>query len=142
MDASRELLTAMLNALRADTAVTAKVGQRIVDRPQGRNGKPAAAYPYISVGPSTAVPDDAACITSEELTLQLDVWTSGDDNAFASSECRDIAAAVKRRLHNADFTLSENALVTLTWELTRILDDPNPAIRHGAVQFTAIVETP
>lgn len=142
MDASRELLTAMLNALRSEPAVTSLVGNRIVDRPQGRDGKPAAGYPYISVGPSTGLPADADCIVAEELSLQLDVWTWGADSSFASSQCRELASAIKRVLHEAEFDLTDNALVTLTWELTRILDDPNPAIRHGAVQFTAIVETP
>jgi hypothetical protein len=142
MDAGTELLRSMLDALRATSAVTDLVEDRISDRPQGRLGTPAAVYPYISVGPTTSIPDDFDCLDGEEITLQLDVWTSGDDVAFASVQCREISDIIKRRLHNADLVLAENALVTLTWATTRILDDPNPAIRHGAVQFTATVETP
>lgn len=142
MDAGTELLRAMLDDLRATPAVNDVVQGRIFDRPPGRAGKPSAGYPAISLGPSTSIPDDVDCIDGEEITVQFDVWTTGDDVAFASGQCREIANAIKRRLHNADLTLTVNALVTLTWSLTRIIDDPNPAIRHGVVQFTATIETP
>jgi hypothetical protein len=142
MDASVELIRSMLDRLRADATVTQMVGDRIVDRPSGRVGSPTGGFPYISVGPTSSIPADFDCMDGEELTVQLDIWTTGDNGAFASVDCRTITNAVKRSLHNADLALADNALVTLTWELTRILDDPNPAIRHGAIQFTAIVETP
>lgn len=142
MDASTELLRSMLDALRSTPAVNDVLQGRIFDRQPGRSAAPIAAYPHLSVGPSTSIPDDFDCLDGEEITLQLDIWTSGDDVAFASSQCREIANNIKRRLHNAELALTINALVTLTWSLTRIIDDPNPAIRHGAIQFTATVETP
>lgn len=143
MDASVELLTAALNRLRATTAVTMFVGQRIFDRvPEQQDGTPAVAWPYISLGPSSAIPDDYDCVDGEEITIQFDVWTSGSDEAFGSTQCRKISGAVKRALHDVDLALTVNALVTLQWETTRIVDDPNPAISHGVVTFTATVETP
>jgi hypothetical protein len=142
MDAATELLRAMLDALRATASVNDVLEGRIFDRQPGRNGSPVAAYPHLSLGPTTSLPDDFDCLDGEEITIQLDVWTSGDNSAFASTQCREISDAIKRRLHNAELPLTVNALVTLTWAGTRILDDPNPAIRHGAVQFTATVETP
>lgn len=144
MDASVELVRAMFDRLRADSALMALLGgaAKIVDRQRDRDGKPTAAYPYLSLGPSTSIPADFDCLVGEELTIQLDVWSTGSEGAHGSVECRNISSAVKRALHEQELPLTDNALVTLTWELTRILDDPNPAIRHGAIQFTAIVETP
>lgn len=143
MDASLELLTAALNALRASASVTEYVGQGIFDRvPERQDGTANVSFPYISVGPSSAIPDDIDCVDAEEITFQLDVWTSGSDDAFGSTQCRKISGAVKRALHDVELPLTVNALVTLQLETMRIVDDPNPAISHGVLTFTATVETP
>lgn len=143
MDAGYELILAAITKLRETATVTAFVGTRIYDRvPENQDGTPNVPFPYISMGPSTSIPDDFECITGEEETIQFDVWSSGSGEAYGSVECRMICGAVKRALHDAELTLSVNALVSLQHELTRILDDPNPAINHGAIQFTATVETP
>ncbi len=143
MDASYELILAAINRLRATTAVTTLVGTRIYDRvPEDQSGNPAVAFPYISLGPSTSIPDDFDCMDGEEVTIQFDVWTSGSGEAFGSVQCRKISGAIKRALHDVDLTLTTNALVSFQHELTRILRDPNPAITHGVIQFTGTVETP
>jgi hypothetical protein len=143
MDASLELLTAALARLRTTTAVTDFVGQHIYDRvPEKQDGTPNVPFPYISVGPSSSTPDDFDCMDGEEITIQFDVWTSGSDDAYGSAQCRKIAGAVKRALHGVDLALTVNALVSLELETLRIIDDPNPAISHGVVTFTATVETP
>jgi hypothetical protein len=143
MDASFELIRAALDTLRASPAVTALVGQRLYDRvPEKQDGTPNVAFPYVSLGPSTSIPRDYDCLFGEEITIQFDAWTNGPGEAFGSVQCRKICDAVKRALHEAELTLQDNALVTLNWEMTRVLDDPNPAIAHGVIQFTAVVETP
>lgn len=143
MDASYELMRAAIDALRADAAVSTFVGDRIFDRvPEQQSGAPDVPYPYISLGPGVSIPDDYDCLDGEEITIQFDVWSSGGGESFGSVECRKICGAVKRVLHDAELSLTVNALVSLQWELTRVLDDPEPAINHGVVQFTAIIETP
>lgn len=143
MDASYELILAAVTALRADTAVTALVAGRIYDRvPENQDGTPNVPFPYISIGPSSSIPDDFDCLDGEEITIQFDVWSSGPGEAFGSVECRKICGAVKRALHDVALPLTANALVSIQHEMTRVIDDPNPAINHGVVQFTAQVETP
>lgn len=143
MDASLELLTAALTRLRATAAVTDHVGANIFDRvPERQDGAPSVPFPYISMGPTSSVPEDFDCMDGETITFQIDVWTSGSDDAYGSAQCRKIAGAVKRVLHDKDLPLSVNALVSLELENLRIIDDPNPAISHGVVTFTATVETP
>ena len=143
MDASYELILGAINKLRATTAVTAMVGAKIYDRvPEKTDGTPNVTFPYISMGPSTSIPDDFDCMKGEEITLQFDVWSSGAGEAFGSVGCRKITSAIKRALHDVDLSLPTNALVTFQHEITRILRDPNPAITHGVIQFTATVETP
>lgn len=144
MDASVELLGAIFAQLRATATVTGYVGTRIYDRaPTSPDGKALPVpFPYVTNGPSTALPDDYDCLYGEEVTIQLDIWSSGAGEAASTAECRKICNAIKRALHDAELTLTINALVTLQWELTRIIPDPNPAIKHGVVQFTATIETP
>lgn len=143
MDASVELIKVMVAQLEATPEVTSLVGNRFYDRVPERQGKPRAdLYPYVSLGPSTAIPDDFDCMDGEEITVQFDVWSSGKDEAFGTVECRKICGAIKKALHNVDLSLSVNALVSLQHEMTRIIDDPNPAVSHGVIQFTAVVETP
>ncbi|MET3925937.1 DUF3168 domain-containing protein [Devosia sp. 2618] len=143
MDASYELILAAINRLRATPAVTSLVGTRIYDRvPEKTDGTPNVAFPYISMGPSTSIPDDFDCMDGEEITIQFDVWSSGAGEAFGSVECRKITGAMKRALHDVDLTLPVNALVVFRHEITRVLRDPNPAITHGVIQFSAVVETP
>ena len=145
-DASVELIEAMLVVLRANTSLTTILGgaDKIFDRvpTDEHTGQPLVGYPYMSLGPSTSIPDDYDCMDGEEITIQWDVWTSGNGEAYGSKLNRKICKLVKRTLHNNELALTNNALVSLQCELVRVGDDPNPAIGHGVVQFTAVVETP
>jgi len=138
-----ELVATALARLRAAPAVMAFVGAKIYDRvPEKQDGTPNVTSPYISFGPVSGSPDDADCSDAVEVTFQVDVWSWGNGEAYGSAECHKISDAVRRTLHNAEFALSANALVTLTCELFRILRDPDGVTNHGVVQFTAVVETP
>lgn len=136
-----ELITAIIAALKADATVSGYVGTKVFDRvPEKQNGEPSVATPYISMGPTSSVPDDFDCRDGEEITVQIDIWASGAGEAYTSTQCRKITDAVKRRLHDADLTLTENALVTLQTELVRVFRDPDGVTYHGVVQMTATVE--
>lgn len=140
MDPSYELILKMLEVMRSDPDLTALVAPEwIVDRlPDGIS----IQYPYISLGPTTSIPVDAECSPAEEINVQWDVWTSGPGEQFSSVMCRKICRRIKRALHDVDLALTINAMVTLQCDIIRILDDPNPAIRHGVVSLTGEVETP
>ena len=144
-DASIELISAQMTLLRASSPLQVLGVTKIYDRvPTQQDGSldPSVTHPYVSLGPSTSIPADYDCLDGEEITVQWDVWTSGDGDAFATVQLRKICKVLKRTLHGAELALINNALVSLEWEMTRIVDDPNPAIGHGVVMFTATVETP
>lgn len=133
-----ELVRAAMDALRADTMVASFIDMRIYDRPPQ---KPEPAFPYITVGPTSSIPDDADCSDAEEITIQLDVWSQGANEAYSSAECRRLIDAVKQVLHDADLTLADNALVTIQMSLKQIVREPDGITSHGILQFTATVET-
>lgn len=140
MDPSYELIAKMFEVMKARTSLTDLVpGTSIYDRaPDGV----ILTYPYISLGPTIVIPADAECSRAEEITVQWDVWTSGPNEQFGSVMCRKICHEIKLALHDVDLALTINAVVTLQCDMIRILDDPNPAIRHGVVSLTGEVETP
>jgi hypothetical protein len=138
-----ELKAAIIARLKADATVASFVGTKVYDRPPEKTGGGLnVTSPYISMGPWTSIPDDYDCMDGVEITGQVDAWSWGSGEAFGSAEVSKIADAVRRSLHDAEFSLSVNALVAIRWELTRILRDPDGVTNHAAIQFTATVETP
>lgn len=131
-----ELQSAIIARLRADAAVTAIVGQKSFDRvPADRNGNPTVEAPYISLGPSDELSDDAECVEAYEITMQIDAWSR--EPGFP--QVRQIADAVRRVL-KPELTLSSNALVTFEHRITRYLREPDGLGSHAAMTFTATVE--
>ena len=142
MDPSLELLTAVRMALLGDSTVSGLV-TGVYDRvPEKQGGAPNISSPYISFGPSDSFPDDYDCIDGEVVNIQVDVWSWGAGEAYSSVECRKIGKAIKNVLHDADLSLTTNALVTLYHTGTRILRDSDGVINHAACSFTSTIETP
>lgn len=138
MDPTTELLAAVLNRLRAIPAITAMVGTRIYDNPP--TGTNAPSSPYISVDGGDAISDDIECVNAYEITLQIDVWSWGDDTAHSSVQVRKLAHEIKKALNNYEVAFTTNALVSITHDFTRFLREDNDQVNHAAVTINAIVE--
>lgn len=137
-----ELIAAIIARLKADATVAGYVADRVYDRvPETKDGKPDARSPYIAFGSTTSTPEDADCIAAEEISIQIDCWSIGEGEAYSSAEVRKLARAVKQSLHEAEFTLTTNALASIQHERT-ITTRERGVTNHAAVQFIATVETP
>ncbi|KAB2743545.1 DUF3168 domain-containing protein [Brucella anthropi] len=132
MSVSVALQDLILARLKADPKVSELVADRIWDGPP-----PDPGFPYISIGPSDFVPDDADCIDMREETIQIDCWSREQGRKWP---CRQIVDAVVNALRHADGDLSNGALVETRINLARVIDDPDGIMAHGIVQFTAIIE--
>lgn len=145
MEPIYELRLAVLNKLRQSAALATIVGVKIFDRvPEKQvNGVPVAdvTSPYISLGPATAISDDADCIDGLEITVQVDGWSWGAGLAYSSVQASQIAGEVRKALLDGQLALSVNALVSIRHELTRILRESDGITNHAVIQFTALVET-
>jgi hypothetical protein len=145
MEPIYELRLAALNKLRQVAALTAIVGTKIYDRvPERQAGGVLVAdvtSPYISMGPTTAISEDADCIDGLEVTFQIDAWSWGSGLAYGSVQASQIAGEVRKALHDVDLELSVNALVSIRHEMTRILRESDGITNHAVIQFTAVVET-
>lgn len=132
-DPSLDLQKAIINALKADNAVKALVGNpaRVYDKIPG-----GATFPYVSYGSDQVLSDDADCLTAYEVFVQLDVWS----RANGQPEMKRIAGAIRAVLHDAELELDEHALVLLEHQQTRYLDDPDGITSHAAITLRALAD--
>lgn len=141
MDPTYELTAAVIARLKADATVAAHCVNRIYDRaPDAASGTPPPS-PYVSMGPSDAVTDDAECIDAQEVTMQIDCWSRGSNEAFSSKQVRQIAGAIRASLHDEEFTIGENALATIRHRITRYQRESDGVTNRAIITITAIVET-
>ena len=132
MDPTLELVGAIIARLKAFSAVSAIVSDRVHDSPP-----PDYPYPHISIGPSSYQSDDADCLISGEVMVQIDAWSN---QGLTKSEVRRMAEAIRSALRDWHPTLTTNALVTLEHWRTDYLRDGE--IQHASVRFNAIIEQP
>ena len=137
-DASYEALAAVLAALKVDATVSGLVGAKVYDRPP--EGDNAPTSPYISAGPTTAQRTDATCISAKEVFIQIDAWSWGPGLAYGSAQVRAIADAVERAIHQKNFSLATNRLVSIEHRNTLVLLDADGATHHAVINFVAYTE--
>ena len=136
-----ELQGALYQALTGSAAVMGLVhavyhDTRLAD-PQVAGGAPwGAAEAYISFGPETGQPASFDEINLTAQTVQLDVWSRRPGRV----QCKAICWAVRQLLDGARLALPTHAHVSLQLFQHRILPDPDAAITHGVLQFTALIE--
>lgn len=131
-----ELQGAIVQRLKNDPALSAMIGGRIYDQVPRENGQVSAQFPYVSLGPTDEVSDDAECVTGFEVSIQIDVWS----RATGFPECRQIIDLVRRALLNEELELSDNSLVDFTHRMTQTLRDQDGLTSHGVMNFVAVVE--
>lgn len=130
-DPSLDLQKAIVATLKGNAPVASLIGARIYDHVPDK-----ASYPYVTYGADQSLQDDADCVAGFEVFVTIDVWSAG----VGQPEMKRIAGAVRAALHNAELALDEHSLVLIEHRQTRYLDDPDKQLRHGVVEFRALVE--
>lgn len=132
MSVSAAAQKAILAALKADASLVGLVDGRIYDRVP-----PVPTFPYITFGPEDWVTADAECISAEEGTVQIDVWSRN----MGVIEAKRIIGAVRGAVHEAELVMDEPYVaVVCRVGMTRVLDDPDGLTTHGVVRIDMIVE--
>lgn len=137
MSPDLELQGVIIARLKADPDVSALVEQRVYDKVPD-----APTFPYVSLGPTEELSDDATCgdgtLTGFAITLQIDCWS----RTVGFPEVKRVADAVRRALVGEELALNENALVYFEHRITRTLRDPDGLTSHAALTFEAFAEQP
>lgn len=95
-----------------------------------------AQFPYVTFGPSDEVEDDADCIESVRLTLQLDVWSKKSGKV----EAAQIASQIRSLLHRQNIVLSGAALVEIEVSNIRTFYENDGVTAHAAITTTSHIE--
>lgn len=136
--ADMELHGAVVPRLKDYAPLTALIANRVFDFvPVNTNGDvEAATFPYVTIGESQTLADDATCVTGEQVYMTLHAWS----REKRRPEARQIAGEVKAALHRHEMALPTWRLVSLHHQSTRVFRDPDGITSHAVIEFLASVE--
>ncbi|WP_181149658.1 DUF3168 domain-containing protein [Ensifer aridi] len=98
---------------------------------------PQQDMPFIELGPEDVQEDDDECITGTNHLFQIDLY----HNQAGMAALKDMMGAVKRSLHNYPGELTDNALHSIRFVRSTVLQEPDGINYHGVVQFEALIES-
>jgi|SRR5690606_2996377 len=122
----------------------AALQQAVYDQLSGYPGMPTvyddvpgdAAFPYVVIGDDTHIPFDTDDSLGSESTLTLHVWS----RYRGKKECKDIMALIYAALTRQPLALDGHDLITIEFEYSEVVLDPDGQTRHGVQRFRALVE--
>ena len=127
-DSSWELQKAVFTALTGDAPLMAMITGVHDHVPQD------AAFPYVTIGESTARDWSAVGVSGIETTLVMHVWS----RERGHKEVKQILAEIHRILHDADLTVPGHVLVWLRYGFSQSIRDNDGATYHGIAQYDAL----
>lgn len=130
-----EINGAIVPRLKSWSPLTALVGDRVYD-----NIPANAVYPYVVLGPSQEIQDDADCLAGTEVGFRVEGWSKLSGRV----EILRIGDAIKGALHQWETSLTDNALVFMEWMRSDwLLDQSGTAtLQHIVCEFRAVTEQP
>lgn len=130
MSGAFEVQKALYDALSTDSDV-GSVTQDVYDYvPQG-SIKDDSDFPYLVIGEDTAAPWDTDTWTGAEWTVTLHAWS----RYRGQKEVKEIQDACYNLLHRLDLSVTGYNTVTVEWEFSETLMDPDGLTHHGVQQF-------
>jgi hypothetical protein len=93
---------------------------------------------FIDFGLEDVIEDDDECITGTNHQFQVNLYHSQDGMA----ELKEQMGRVKQSLHNYDGELTDNALHSIRFIRSNVLEEPDGINYHGVLQFEALIEEP
>jgi len=127
-DSSWELQKAIYTALTGDSALMAMITGVHDHVPQG------AAFPYVTIGESTAVDWRTVGHKGVEVTLIIQVWS----RERGHREAKLVIAEINRIINDAKLTVPGHVLVWLRFEFAEFLLDAGGLTYHGVARYNAI----
>ncbi|TDW21070.1 uncharacterized protein DUF3168 [Rhizobium azibense] len=128
MTPSLDLQDMIYKRLTSDPAITWLVFDR---------APPQQPMPFIEFGPEDVQEDDDECITGTSHQFQVDLYNS----QAGMTDLKEMMGLVKQSLHNYPGELTTNALHSIRFIRSTVLQEPDGINYHGVVQFEALIET-
>ena len=89
------------------------------------------AFPYVTIGEGTGVPDDLLIESGGSQTLNLHIW----DKSTSMSGVKGIMDRMVQRLHNASFAVASSQMVRCAVEFAEVMREGDGEIRHGIMRL-------
>lgn len=94
--------------------------------------------PFIDFGAEDVQEDDAECIVGTDHQFQVNLYHS----EAGMADLKDMMWHVKKSLHNYPGELTDNALHSIRFIRSTVIEEPDGVNYHGVVQFEAMIEEP
>lgn len=131
LDPDRALQAAVLDHLRADTALDALLSGRVFDEPPASPG-----YPHVTLGRSQSRPWGGVDGEGVEHSLTLTCVSRFD----GAEEAKAVVAAMRAALHGADLTLTDHRLVNLRATYADVFRASDWRSTYGILRVRAVTE--
>lgn len=128
-----DLQRAIVTRLKSDTDLQALISNPIrlfQDVPPG------PTFPYLTIGQSQRIPDEAECIPGSIVFTDLNFYT----RAPGYEQVKLIGAVLVEALHDATLTLSEHWCRQIKVDNEQYFVAPDNLTKHGLLTFRALVE--
>ena len=96
----------------------------------------ASAFPYVTLGDTTALPFDTKDKTGMEQTFTVHVWS----RYRGRKEAQDIMAAAYGVLHRGTLTVTGHTFVNSEWEFSETFEDPDGLTKHGVSRYRIVTQ--
>lgn len=141
MDPTYELIKECIEILKADTSISAIVGDRIYDRvPEKQDGRPNVKSPYISLGGTNFLTEDFDCVDAATISLQFNCWSWGDGEEYSSVLVRKLSFLVRKALHKREIELAQNGFVAIEHQITAFNRASDGVTHQASVIFETLVD--
>lgn len=136
---SLELAKAVYARLIDYAELTAIRGDRLFDHvppteiPLGPNNE---GFPYQTMGEETSVSLDTDDSEGAEGTLTIHSWST----YRGTKEIRQMQDATHRALHRYSLSVTGANFITIEYDFSQILTDPDGITRHGIMRFRALLD--
>jgi hypothetical protein len=126
-----EAQKAVVARLKAHTGTNAIIAGRVYDRPPQD-----VVFPYVSLGPVTAIPFDAQGLRGSDMLFTLHLWT----RTPGAIGMRLLAAQVYAALHWHALTLDAGTAVMCRINGRREITDPDGITSHGMLDLQILTD--
>jgi hypothetical protein len=119
----------IFNRLKNDTTLSSRA--KVYDAvPEG------AAFPYITLGEDTSIPDDTKTYDGEEITHTLHVWSTYN----GKKEVKEIMSLALESLTNEPLSLGSGFYCDFSrLDLLQVLETDGTPLKHGVIRLRFII---
>jgi hypothetical protein len=94
-------------------------------------------HPYIVIGEDTHIPWDTDDSTGAESTITLHIWS----RQRGKKETKDIQGLIYTALNRYEMSVDGHHLVTMEFDYSDVIMDPDGLTRHGISRYRTLVES-